>query len=136
MKLALKYLSIFLLAIIVTACSSDNKPELVAQEFVKAGYDGDLDKLLKLLYIDEKQKFDEIDTKELMKSKFKEVIKEAQAISKLHGGLDKIENSSVNYKSNKTEADVESVILFKDGFKADSKLSLIKINDDWLINFY
>lgn len=135
MKVLFKFLSVFMLALVVTACSSNDTPEAVAEKFIKAGYTGDVNGLLDALYIPDELKTKGVDVKGLMKSKMKGVTDQAVATAQQNGGFDKVELSPIEYNSDKTLANVKTTVIFKNGTKTNSALSLIKVEDKWFINF-
>ncbi|WP_279084382.1 DUF4878 domain-containing protein [Gilliamella apis] len=135
MKLLVKFLSVFLLALVVTACSSDdNTPEVAAEKFIKDSYSGNVDGILDALYIPDELKTNGVDIKVLMKSKMKVAIDQAIATAKQNGGFDRVELSSPEYNNDKTQATIKTIIIFKDGTENNSALSLIKVDGKWLIN--
>ena len=148
MKVLFKFLSVFMLALVVTACSSDDTPEAVTKKFFKTNYTGDLDGLFETVYIPETPKAngenakshdfinDAFDDKEFLKSKMKRITDQAVAMAQKNGGFDRVELSPTQYNSDKTEAYITATIIFKDGtMKTNSALSLIKVEDKWLITF-
>ena len=135
MKLLVKFLSVFLLALMLTACfSDDNTPEVVAEKFIKDAYSGNIDGILDALYIPDELKTKGVDIKVLMKSKMKVAVDQAAAAAKQNGGFDRVELSSTEYNNDHTQATIKTTIIFKDGTKNNSALSLIKVDGKWLIN--
>ena len=135
MKLLVKFLSVFLLALVVTACSSDdNTPEVAAEKFIKDSYSGNVDGILDALYIPDELKTNGVDIKVLMKSKMKVAIDQAVATAKQNGGIDQVKIFLTEYNNDKTQATIKTIIIFKDGTENNSALSLIKVDGKWLIN--
>lgn len=134
MKLVVKFLGIFMLSLMVFACTNNDSPEAVGEKFTKAGYSVDMDTFMDLLYISDDMQEDGVDIKILLKSKFKSVLDESAKMAKNHGGIDKIVSSPAEYNSDKTIAHVEVTVSFKDGSQKKSSLDLIKIDGKWLIN--
>ena len=122
------------MALVVTACSSNDTPEAVAEKFIKAGYTGDVNGILDALYIPDELKTNGVDIKVLMKSKMKVAIDQAVATAKQNGGFDQVKISSTEYNDDKTQATSKTIIIFKDGTENNSALSLIKVDGKWLIN--
>ena len=139
MKLLVKFFSVFLLALMITACSSpDEEPVTTTKEFVSALYKGDVDKVISLLYFPEnKATSDMISTEDMLKSKLKFVGDQAIKHAKEHGGLDKIECTLASYTNEeKTAAIVKTTTFFKDGSNVEGKdTTLVKINGKWLVKF-
>ena len=140
MKLFVKFFSVFLLALMITACSSQEEgPEAAAKEFISAMYKGDIDKVTGLLYFpEEKGASDMISVEGMVKSKMKMAIDQAVDYGKGHGGVDKIECTLVNYTNEeKTEAKVLATTYFKDGTKDEvhGATTVIKVNGKWLVAF-
>lgn len=140
MKLFVKFFSVFLLALMITACSSqEDGPEGAAKEFMSAMYKGDLDKVTSLLYFpEEKDSSDMMLMEGMVKSKMKMAIDQAVELGKKHGGVDKIECTLVNYTNEeKTEAKVLATTYFKDGTKDEvhGATTVIKVNGKWLVAF-
>jgi protoporphyrinogen oxidase len=135
MKTIIKFFSVFLLALMVTACSSEKTPEQVAEKFITAIYKGDLDTVMDLIYFPKEDSKD-IDMTTLMKSKMQEALKRGKAFADEHGGFDKVETAPAEYTNNeKTMAKVQAIASFKDNTKKDEKnISLIKVDGKWLIN--
>ena len=140
MKLLMKFFSVFLLALMITACSSqEESPEAAAKEFISAMYKGDIDKVTGLLYFpEEKGASDMISVEGMVKSKMKMAIDQAVEYAKHHDGVDKIECTLVNYTNEeKTEAKVLATTYFKDGTKDEvhGATTVIKVNGKWLVAF-
>ena len=140
MKLLVKFFSVFLLALMITACSSpEDGPEAAAKEFMSAMYKGDYDKVTSLLYFpEEKGASDMISMEGMVKSKMKMAIDQAVELGKKHGGVDKIESTLVNYTNEeKTQAKVQVTTYFKDGTKDEvhGATTVIKVNGKWLVAF-
>lgn len=134
MKLVVKFLGIFMLSLMVFACTNNDSPEAVGEKFTKAGYSVDMDTFMDLLYISDDMQKDGVDVKILLKSKFKSVLDESAKMAKNHGGIDKIVSSPAEYNTDKTKAQVEVTVSFKDGSQKKSSLDLIKIDGKWLVN--
>ncbi|OCG24699.1 hypothetical protein A9G11_03335 [Gilliamella sp. wkB108] len=139
MKLVIKYISVFLLALVVTACSQDNSstPEKAAEKFTKAMYDKDMDTVISMIYIPkEEQKDNLVNVKDLLKSKFATIVDKAVEEANSHGGLDKVECSPAEYiNDNKTAAKTKVAMIFKDGTKNEGDMSLVKVDGKWLVSF-
>ncbi|MBC9131392.1 DUF4878 domain-containing protein [Frischella sp. Ac48] len=133
MKLMYKFLSIFMLAFLVTACNSDvNTPENVSEKFITHFYAGDASAILKLIHIKDSDKTD--DFEKLFVSKFEKMAQDAKKFAEKHNGLDKVENIATDYTNDaKTSAMVNTKITFKDGFTRNEKIPVIKIDNKWLI---
>lgn len=138
MKLLMKFFSVFLLALMITACSSQEEgPEAAVKEFISAMYKGDVDKVTGLLYFPQEKNASDISVEGMVKSKMKLAIDQAVEYGKEHGGVDKIECTLVNYNNEeKTEAKVQAITYFKDGTKDEGKgTNLVKVDGKWLIAF-
>lgn len=135
MKLFVKLFSVFLFSLIVTACSQDKSPEKTAEIFLKAGYSGDVDAVMDLLYIpDSKKDNKETEIKMLVKSKLQESLTRTAKKTEERGGIAKIVCSSTEYlNDDKTLAKVKASVVFNDGSKDDSDVSLIKVDNKWLV---
>ncbi len=146
MKLLVKFLSVFLLALVLTACfSDDNTPEVVAEKFIKDAYSGDIEGTFDALYvpyfhipgavyIPNELKTKGVDVNDLIKSKLKIAIDKAVATTKQNGGIDRVELSSTEYNNDHTRANIKTTIIFKNGTENKSDFSLIKVDGKWLIN--
>ena len=146
MKLLVKFLSVFLLALVLTACfSDDNTPEVVAEKFIKDAYSGDIEGTFDALYvpyfhipgavyIPNELKTKGVDVNDLIKSKLKIAIDQAVATTKQNGGIDRVELSSTEYNNDYTRANIKTTIIFKNGTDNKSDFSLIKVDGKWLIN--
>ncbi|MCX8641737.1 MULTISPECIES: DUF4878 domain-containing protein [unclassified Gilliamella] len=137
MKLVMKFFSVFLLALIVSACSSEESPERTAENCVKAVYSGDLETVINLMYLPEDKTNKNFDMKDLVKSKMQQVIDKAQKLAQAHGGVDKVQASPAEYiNEDKTMAKVKTTVFFKDKTQQEGgSASLIKIDGKWLMNF-
>lgn len=135
MKLVIKFFSVFLLALMVTACSDDTStPEKAAETFTKAVYNKNIDTVSKMLYFS-KEDTSGIDVETLIKSKLEEMISKAAEEAKEHGGIDKLECSPAEYTNEaKTAATCTTSITFKDGTKDGGKINLVKVDGKWLIS--
>lgn len=135
MKIASKIIGVFLFAFMLIACSTDEStPEKLAEAYVNAMFDGDADKVYKLLYIPKKD--DNSESKNFIKGKVYQMIAKTADQAKKHGGFDKSEILDVNYRNEaKDAATVITSIIFKDGTKKEERIKVIKIDDKWLLNF-
>ncbi|QYN44304.1 MULTISPECIES: DUF4878 domain-containing protein [unclassified Gilliamella] len=135
MKIASKIIGLFLFAFVLIACSTaESTPEKLAETYVKAMFDGDADKVYKLLYIQKND--DNSETKTFIKGKLSQMIAKTAEQAKKHGGFDKTEILNVNYRNEaKDAAIVITSIIFKDGTKKEERIKVIKIDDKWLLNF-
>ncbi|MWP62015.1 DUF4878 domain-containing protein [Gilliamella sp. Pas-s25] len=136
MKLLMKFLSVFLLALIVTACSTEDTPEKVSEKFITAIYKGDTDTVMNLINFPKDDNNKGMDMTMLVKSKMQEAIQEEKKFADEHGGLDKIESAPAEYiNDEKTMAKIKATVFFKDNTKKDLyDISAIKIDNKWMIN--
>ncbi|MWN05668.1 DUF4878 domain-containing protein [Gilliamella sp. Pas-s95] len=136
MKLLMKFLSVFLLALIVTACSTEDTPEKVSEKFITAIYKGDTDTVMNLINFPKDDNNKGMDMTMLVKSKMQEAIQQGKKFADEHGGLDKVESAPAEYTNDeKTMAKVKTTVFFKDNTKKDeSSLSVIKTDNKWMIN--
>lgn len=135
MKLVIKFFSVFLLALFITACSDDTStPEKAAETFIKAVYNNNIDTVRKMLYFS-KEDTSKPEVETLIKSKLEQMIEKAAEEAKAHGGVDKIECSPAEYTNeDKTAATCTTSIVFKDGSKDGGKTNLVKVDGKWLVS--
>lgn len=134
MKLIMKFCSIFLIAVFLSACSSDDSPEKVAETFMKAGYNKDIDTVIDLMYIPKEDVPEGIDMKAMLKSKLGAALEASLESAERNGGLDKIETAPIQYTNDdKTKGTVDVTVVFKDKTKLNKTLILIKDNGKWFI---
>lgn len=136
MKLIMKFLSVFLLALMVTACSNNDSPEQVAEKFISAIYKGDSDTVINLINFPKDDDNKDMDMKMFVKSKMQEALVRGKKFTDDHGGLDKVESAPAEYTNDeKTMAKVKTTIFFKDNTKKEERnISVIKADGKWLIN--
>ncbi|OCG39858.1 MULTISPECIES: DUF4878 domain-containing protein [unclassified Gilliamella] len=136
MKLVIKFLSIFLLALMVTACSNDDSPEKVSEKFITAIYKGDTDTVMSLINFPKDSDNTDMDMRMFVKSKMQEALVRGKKFTDDHGGLDKVESAPAEYTNDeKTMAKVKTTVFFKDNTKKEEKnISVIKADGKWLIN--
>ena len=135
MKLIMKFCSIFLLAFFLNACSSGDSPEKVAETFITAGYNKDVDTVVDLIYLPKEDAPEGVDVKAMIKSKLAKSMETSYEKTQSHGGLDKVECAPIQYTNDdKTKGIVDITVVFKDNTKLDQKLTLIKDNGKWLIS--
>lgn len=135
MKLVIKFFSVFLLALFITACSDDTSaPEKAAETFTKAVYNNNIDTVSKMLYFS-KEDSSELEVEIVIKSKLEQMIEKAAEEAKAHGGVDKIECSTAEYTNeDKTAATCTTSVVFKDGSKGGGKTNLVKVDGKWLVS--
>lgn len=136
MKLIMKFLSVFLLAFMVTACSNNDSPEQVAEKFISAIYKGDSDTVINLINFPKDDDNKGMDMRMFVKSKMQEALQRGKQFADEHGGLDKVESELVKYTNDeKNMAIVSTTVIFKDATKKEEKnISVIKADGKWLIN--
>lgn len=144
----LSFFSIFLLACALSACGSDT-PEKVAEKYVAAVYKGDVDTMVKLVYIPpEKQ---DAGTEDMLRGKLQMMVGEAKKKAERLGGVTKITAGPARYANGSpffaTETfsdpsqlsgdDIQAgllvTVVFKEGEPQQKHVTLIKVKDTWKI---
>ncbi|WP_437883759.1 DUF4878 domain-containing protein [Pseudomonas sp. LRF_L74] len=126
------WLFIFTAALLLCACSSSDKPEAVAKDFLKAAYSNDLDTVLKLINMPDK---DKPGVEDVVRGKLKAALTKSAEQVKALDGIDKIEVADATYNDDKSIASVQATITFnKDGAPPkQERVRLIKVDDAWKV---
>lgn len=134
---AFKIVLLTLVSLLLVACGGDG-PEKVAENFAEAIVEGDVDKMLELIYIPEeirKEMDSDPEAAKMMEDKLGMMFGMVAAEVKKQGGVDKIKAGKVTYNADKTEATVSVDIKMKNGDNSGGEpMQLIKTDDGWKIS--
>jgi len=126
-----KNLFILILGLFMVGFGS-NSPKDVAKEFVKAGYDGNADKIISLLYFPDGSEAN--GAKDMVVGKIKSSVKNQQKFAERFGGVDSIEAISEDVKENNLVIVKIEVKFKKDGKTMSDNVRLKKIKNEWKIS--
>ncbi|MBP3221228.1 MAG: DUF4878 domain-containing protein [Neisseriaceae bacterium] len=129
----LSFFSLLFLSLALTACGGGS-PEKVAQQFYTATYKGDIDTVMKLIYIPASEKKPGVE--DMMKGKLTMIIGEAKQQADGKGGVKKIATEKAQYNSDKTQATVKVTVTFKkDNEQVSENVKMIKDEKkQWKVN--
>lgn len=128
----LSFFSLLFLSLALTACGGGS-PEKVAQQFYTATYKGDIDTVMKLIYIPASEKKPGVE--EMMKGKLMMMIGEAKKQADAKGGVKKVSAEKAQYNSDKTNATVNVTVVFKNKEQVSEDVKLVKDEKkQWKVN--
>lgn len=124
-----KHFFVLAIAVFMFACSSGSGPEKVAEKYVSAMINGDIETFMAVVHLteEEKQQFN------MMKGKMSEMLKAAAAAAELAGGVKSIKSTSTNYSGDKKTASVSVKLEFKNGTSDEESVNLISTKDGWKV---
>ena len=123
---------VLLTAMWLIACTADS-PQKVADSYMKAVLNNDIDAVMATLYFDggvpKKQQ-------EMVRGKLAMVVEESSAKAQSLGGVKKISYSDTEYNQDKSRAKLVATVLYKnkDAAKTIERLNLIKTAKGWKIS--
>ncbi|MBG2874719.1 DUF4878 domain-containing protein [Proteus alimentorum] len=127
--------SLFLIFTVVALSACGDKtddPGQAAVAFVEAIAEGNGDKAISLIHLDEMEKDPRA---EQFNSKFKMIVAETGKQIKEQGGLSKVEIVSVEYSEDKKSAIVTLKTVLKDGVEKTKAQEMINIDGKWKVAF-
>ena len=127
--------SLFLIFTVVALSACGDKtddPGQAAVAFVEAIAEGNGDKAISLIHLDEMEKDPRA---EQFNSKFKMIVAETWKQVKEQGGLSKVEIVSVEYSEDKKSAIVTLKTVLKDGVEKTKAQEMINVDGKWKVAF-
>ncbi|ART80794.1 nuclear transport factor 2 family protein [Oceanisphaera avium] len=126
-------LLILLAALFVMACSGNVSPEKVADQYMHAILNDDIDSLMKTLHLGE-----DVPEKqtEMVHGKLAMVVEESSARAKALGGVKKITYSETEYNQDKSRAKLVATVIYKnaDAPNTIERINLIDTEQGWKVS--
>lgn len=124
-----KHFFVLAIAVFMVACSSGSAPDKVAENYVSAMINADIDAFIATIYLTDKEQQEF----EMVKGKMSEMLNAASAAAQLQGGVKSVKAVSTEYSSNKKEAVVEVELTFNNGNSDSEDVNMIKTDEGWKV---
>lgn len=119
--------------LLLTGCGGpDNTPEGIAEAFLQAAYDNDVDTLFEYIDVPEGTGDEEV---ALVRGKLSAQLARTEKYTESQGGLDRIEVQAPTLSDNDSQARIEAIVHFNnsDAKPKTERLRLNKVDGDWKI---
>lgn len=120
-------------AIFLMACAGSSGPEKVANNYMQAIFNNDIDALMKTINLDADVPQKQAD---MVRGKLAMVVNDSSAKAKSLGGVKKITYSDTEYNQDKSRAKLVATVIYKNKDAAETieRINLIKTANGWKVS--